>query len=334
MFHYITNCIVVTIAAGAPPPGGMLSAAEESLRRGRIIQPEAGVSGMPALVIRELTTAAEIKPLQALQRDVWAMDDWLEVVPVHQLMTAALHGGIILGAYVDGALAGFSYGFIGLEAGEPMLCSHMLGVLPEYRRLKLGERLKWEQRRVALERGISLITWTYDPLETANGALNLGRLGAVCQTYSENLYGAMVDGLNAGLPSDRLTVQWHLLSRRVKARAAGAAAAAAPAATAHPLNAPQPRGDGLLAPGDNPAPPLSGTCQLVLPRHFQVIKQTDPALAMAWRLHVRQGLQQCFAAGWWLTGHAWTPDGSGAAYILTQVPPGAVPDEEASSDAG
>ena len=72
----------------------------------------------------------------------------------------------------------------------------------------------------------------------------------------------------------------------------------------------------------------------MLPRHFQVIKQTDPALAMAWRLHVRQGLQQCFAAGWWLTGHAWTPDGSGAAYILTQVPPGAVPDEEASSDAG
>ena len=275
--------------------------------------------------IRRLTTAAAVKPLEGLQREVWAMDDWREVVPVHQLLTAALHGGILLGAYVDGNLVGFSYAFAGLEAGESVLCSHMLGVLPDYRRLHLGERLKWEQRRAALEQGTALVSWTYDPLETGNGALNLRRLGAVSHTYSENLYGTMDDGLNAGLPTDRLTVEWHLRSRRVTDRAAGqvpdhtAAAAAAGA-----LSRPQRRDDGLLAPGADPLPPEPAQpagYKLILPRPFQAVKLADAGLAQAWRLHVRQACQQCFAAGYWLTGIAWTADGAGAQYLFTLPDP-------------
>lgn len=45
--------------------------------------------------------------------------------------------------------------------------------------------------------------WTYDPLETVNGYLNLSKLGGVCTQYIENCYGEMPDILNAGLPSDR-----------------------------------------------------------------------------------------------------------------------------------
>ena len=50
--------------------------------------------------------------------------------------------------------------------GKPYLHSHMLGVLPEYRNAGVGRLLKLHQREDALARGIDLIEWTFDPLET------------------------------------------------------------------------------------------------------------------------------------------------------------------------
>src|SRR3970282_1162763 len=97
-------------------------------------------------------------------------------------------------------------------------CSHMLAVLPEYRDQKIGYRLKLAQREAVHEQAVRLITWTYDPLESRNANLNINRLGGIVRTYKRNHYGEMQDGLNAGLPSDRLLVEWWITSNRVKQR--------------------------------------------------------------------------------------------------------------------
>lgn len=106
---------------------------------------------------------------------------------------------------------------------EPVFHSDMLAVDPAYRDRGIGRRLKWTQRRWALEQGLYLITWTYDPLQTRNGFLNLTRLGGVARRYLREFYGAMDDDINRGLPSDRLLIEWYLDSDRVARRAAAAA---------------------------------------------------------------------------------------------------------------
>jgi predicted GNAT superfamily acetyltransferase len=54
-----------------------------------------------------------------------------------------------------------------------------------------------------------------------NANLNIGRLGAVSSTYHVDFYGEMA-GINAGVPSDRLLAEWHVVSERVAAYADGA----------------------------------------------------------------------------------------------------------------
>ena len=83
-------------------------------------------------------------------------------------------------------------------------------MLPEYRRWGVGWRLKMAQRDAVLAQGLERITWTFDPLESANAHLNFAKLGVISDTYLPDFYGAMPEALNAGLPSDRLLVAWLL----------------------------------------------------------------------------------------------------------------------------
>lgn len=238
-------------------------------------------------------------PCETLQAATWDMPDGYDVVPVHQLFTAVKYGGVVVGAYDGERLVGMAYGFPGLYRGEVILCSHMNAVLPEYRGHRLGYRLKLAQRVAALALGYRVMHWTYDPLELANGNLNIRRLGGISQTYARNLYGEMRDGLNAGLPSDRLVVTWELSSDRVlKALTAGQAAAPERSACV-PYD-----GTSLPAGGE----PLA----LTLPHNFQALKQENPEAGLAWRLKAREAFERAFAAGYWLTG----ADADG--YILTK----------------
>ncbi|HLN61677.1 MAG TPA: hypothetical protein VK464_09010 [Symbiobacteriaceae bacterium] len=252
------------------------------------------------LAMRVLTTAEEMAPCEPLQMATWAMPDAGDVVPVHQLLTAAKYGGLVLGAFDGETLVGLSYAFVGLYGGRPLLCSHMLAVLPAWRGQGVGHALKVEQRRLAVERGFDLIHWTYDPLELPNATLNIRKLGGVASTYVRDLYGPMRDGLNAGLPSDRLVVAWHLASPRV----------------AHALErgrAPQPALDDCLPFTAGDSLPADGTpLAVTLPENFQQVKRVDPAGAMRWRLAVREALESAFAAGYAITGY------QGAHYILTR----------------
>ena len=103
------------------------------------------------------------------------------------------------------------------RTARPMQWSHMVGVLPEYRRRAWAE-LKLAQRERALAAGFDLMEWTFDPLQALNAHLNFAKLGVVCEEYAVNLYGESTSALHRGTPTDRLVVQWRLGEPHVERR--------------------------------------------------------------------------------------------------------------------
>jgi predicted GNAT superfamily acetyltransferase len=103
----------------------------------------------------------------------------------------------------------------GLHHTMPYWYSQMLAVKPEYRNAGIGASLKLAQREHALQRGIRLIEWTFDPLESKNAYLNIVKLGVIVRRYYVNLYGATASQLQQGLESDRLIAEWWLDQPRI-----------------------------------------------------------------------------------------------------------------------
>lgn len=165
-----------------------------------------------------------------LQQAVWSFDP-IDVVSHHILTVAAETGGQVLGAFDGDRMVGFAQSFAAIRGGKVYLHSHMVAVSPEYQNRGIGRLLKMAQREDAMARGIDLIEWTFDPLETRNAYFNLARLGAIVRRYVPDFYGSSSSPLHANLPTDRLVAEWRLTSPRVQARLAGKAAEAAPGAT-------------------------------------------------------------------------------------------------------
>ncbi len=268
---------------------------------------------MIAVDIRPVETQAEYEAVEVLQRAVWPGSE-TDVVPRHLLKTAAQNGGLVLAAFAGEVAVGFVFGFLGTDSADPQRpaltqlkhCSHMLGVLPEYRDQDIGYRLKLAQREFVMRQGVRLVTWTYDPLESRNAHLNIARLGGVCRTYKRDWYGSMADELNAGLASDRFQVDWWVTSARVRERLAGQRAAleldsflSAGTEILNPTQAAP--DDGLPRPPEKLRRP-EGTFGLIeIPRDFQALKLQDPPLAREWRLHTRALFEAAFEDGYLVT---------------------------------
>jgi predicted GNAT superfamily acetyltransferase len=168
----------------------------------------------PAVTIRLCHSVEEFGQMVELEIRVWGFAE-RDVVPSQMYVVAAKIGGQVFGAFVGGAMAGFALAYPGIREGKPYLHSHMAAVLPEYRDLGVGRHLKLAQREDALSRGIPLIEWTFDPLQTKNAYFNICRLGAISRRYLADVYGFTSSPLHAGLPTDRLVAEWHLDSPRV-----------------------------------------------------------------------------------------------------------------------
>jgi predicted GNAT superfamily acetyltransferase len=156
-----------------------------------------------------------------LQRRIWRFAD-LELLPVRLFVVADKVGGHVFGAFDGDRMVGFCIAIVGVKpGGKTYLHSHMLGVEPEYRDRGVGRCLKLAQRADALERGIELVEWTFDPLELKNAFFNMERLGAIVRRYVENQYGTTSSPLHGGLPTDRCTAEWWLATPRAEAILAG-----------------------------------------------------------------------------------------------------------------
>ncbi len=250
--------------------------------------------------IRKLETNDDMRLIQILEREVWDMDP----VPTHQTFTASKNGGILVGAFHEEKLVGYSYGFAGFKEGKAYLCSHMMGIHPDFQSSGIGRMLKEEQRKAAKEIGYDLIQWTFDPLESRNAYLNTTRLNGICSTYLENCYGKMDDGLNRGLPTDRLQIEWWISSVHVenKWRPEGMHFETPYRTHLSELGHPALEVDGNELEGRAEA------YEVPVPKAFQTIKKEEPELALDWRLKIREIFQTLFARGYALIGVRKTED--------------------------
>ena len=173
-------------------------------------------SASPEIIIRHCNGLEELEACVQLQKEVWGFDD-IDIVPSRVFLVASKIGGQVIGAYQGDELVGYSLSIPGNRNGHVYLHSHMLAVKAPYRNLGLGRKLKLAQREDAMEKGIELIEWTFDPLEIKNAYLNIVKLGAVARRYNINQYGSFSSPLQGGLPTDRLVAEWWLLSERVQA---------------------------------------------------------------------------------------------------------------------
>ncbi len=166
--------------------------------------------------IRQLFQLEEFADVIRLQKTIWGFAD-IELLPLRFLVVVSRIGGHVFGAYDKAEMVGFCFAIPGVKVGaRPYLHSHMLGVLSDYHNAGIGRRLKLIQREEALGRGISLIEWTFDPMEVKNAFFNIERLGAVVRRYNENQYGITASPLHGGLPTDRCIAEWNLDSPRVR----------------------------------------------------------------------------------------------------------------------
>jgi predicted GNAT superfamily acetyltransferase len=167
--------------------------------------------------IRKLSKHEDLADAVRLQKEIWGFED-IELLPLRLFVVAGKIGGQVLGAFDGEKMVAFCLCIPGLKpGGQYYLHSHMLGVLPGYRNTGLGRQLKLRQRLDALERGISLIEWTFDPLEIKNAYFNIERLGTIIRRFVHNQYGTTSSHLHGGLPTDRLTAEWWIGTPRAEA---------------------------------------------------------------------------------------------------------------------
>jgi predicted GNAT superfamily acetyltransferase len=243
---------------------------------------------------REAAEAAnvELRPLTSLGQ----FDDAISIMvatwgefqlPPREVMTALAHSGNVpLGAYDGDRLVGFVLGWAGVDGGGLHVHSHMLAALPERRHRGVGYALKLGQRAQALDQGVHVARWTFDPLVARNAWFNLGKLGAVADEFGRDFYGAMSDEINRGDRTDRLVVRWDL--------------------DPDPTPGVWPEGlPTVLAADGEPNGPLPVTRSapvaaggvVEVPREHQELRRRDPALASRWRDATAEALEACFGEG-------------------------------------
>jgi chorismate synthase len=252
-----------------------------------------------------------------LQEQTWSGD---LAVPANMLLAVVHNGGFVALGYAEGdpEPAGFVFGFLGIRDFHFRHHSHMLAVREKYRGSTLARELKEAQRDHCLDQGIEIVAWTMDPLEARNARFNFGKLGAYTRTYYRDFYGAMPDKLNAGLPSDRVYVEWPIGHDRTYKRLRGEDRAP---------SLEDAEGEGisylLRADGDLPgalAETKSASHLLLeIPRTFQDLKARDPKGALAWRLAGRGAFERALGEGYAAVEFLRASDGRGA-YLLVPQP--------------
>jgi chorismate synthase len=168
------------------------------------------------IVIRDIETLDEMHEVEQLQREIWGVSD-LDVLPALALRPQKEVGAVLMGAFAEGRMIGFVFGFPGILNGETIIHSDMLGVTSEYRSQNVGYLLKLAQREAALALGVKRITWTFDPLQSRNAHLNFAKLGVIADRYLINYYGETSSFLHQS-GTDRLWVTWLLDRERVVSR--------------------------------------------------------------------------------------------------------------------
>jgi predicted GNAT superfamily acetyltransferase len=215
------------------------------------------------VVIRECVSSDDFRQCIELEREVWKDDD-IDIMPTRLYMIAKACNAPTIGAFdQSGKLVGFVHTMIAMMNKHAVYHSHMAAVSDTLRDRDIGYRMKLVQREHALQAGVSLIIWTFDPLQSRNAYLNLRKLGAVIRRYEPNYYGEGLSTVfDSQVPSDRVFAEWWIRSTRVESI----------------LN-------GEKLPEPNPAD-LQETVEI--PGDYDSIRARSLDEALTWRVKVRQ----------------------------------------------
>jgi predicted GNAT superfamily acetyltransferase len=179
---------------------------------------------MPELgiVIRECSSTEDFRQCIELERAVWNDDD-LGIMPVRLYMISKACNAPTIGAFEpSGRLVGFVHTMIALMDKHVVYHSHLAAVREDLRHQDIGFKMKLAQRQHAIEAGVPLIIWTFDPLQSRNAHLNINKLGAIIRRYEVDYY---CDGLStvfdSEVPNDRVFAEWWVSSSHVESVLAG-----------------------------------------------------------------------------------------------------------------
>ena len=250
-------------------------------------------AGRANVTLAPLTTVEDADLLNQVVEATWG-GQHLDREVVRAL---AISGNTSWGAFDGDRLIGFVLGWAGVDEGGLHVHSHMLAAIPDRRHAGVGEALKLAQRAQALEQGIDLVRWTFDPLVARNAWLNLGKLGVVIDRFARTFYGDMQDAINQGERSDRVTVAWHLR------RDPGAYAVTACAGRPGPFGGRSPAAGRRRT---------RGRRAIEVPAEYHDLRRADPVLGSAWRDAIATAVERCLDAG--MVGAAF--DRARSAYIF------------------
>lgn len=278
---------------------------------------------MTVITLREIRTPAEMDEAVELQKIYWG-EDMGALVPAHMLLAIVNHGGHVPAAFDGDRMVGLLIGFLGADREAVttdlplsrclLVMSKRMVVLPEYRSHNIGTLLKLAQRDFALQYGIPLVTWTFDPVLARNAYLNLHKLGAVGQLYAISYFGT--ESPHAMLSDDRLVVNWWVAHPHAAAHAENRAPklSLASLADAQPLNETS-QSETLLRP-ERVVAPAAETLLLEIPMDYPSLEKQDQVLARAWRDHLREAFTTAFDDGY--VAADFMRDGDRTYYVFTR----------------
>lgn len=259
-----------------------------------------------AISVKALHSLEEMYAAVELQMIYWG-SEIESLVPAHMLFSIVNSGGHVLVAFDDDRMIGVLIGLIAAEWGEKpareglYIASKRMVVLPEYRSKGVGYQLKLAQRDMAIQQGIDLVSWTFDPLLATNAYFNLHKLGCVSRTYLENYYGTRGDttGLTIMGVSDRLKVEWWVNNPQVESRLQGQFTPidVLPMLRERVVN-PVEIIRHLILPGEEITQVESEYCLIEIPVNYMAVVESDPPIGEIWREQTREAFLTMLSSGY------------------------------------
>lgn len=225
--------------------------------------------------IREIAGEQEMEELIKLQEEVGGLPpkDTMSPITLSALLSQNPRVGLVLGAFHQGRMVGFSVGMGTMEPG--LTLGHMLGVIPAYRNTGVGHALVLDFFDKAREIGCQRVANTYEPLEGRNAHLYLNKMNARGVRYKKAYY-YIQEGIHQGMPQDRLLIVFHLddiRDRSSELEPLSQALDRYPTATAEHM----PQAEAVL---------------LEIPADLRSLQKTDPQAVLDWRMGTRQVFEE------------------------------------------
>ena len=247
---------------------------------------------------RRLQKPEELRSAEELARSVGLSEE-----PAPTMLQRAMqdNGGLVIGAFAEIYLAGFTSGFLGWDGEKLFHYAYQTAVRPEYQNHRLGFRLMLQVRDEMLRQGLEEVRWTFDPLVSRNAFLFVRRLGAVPDRYHVHYYGRIGPDGGHDTESDRLRAIWRVGDPGVAARLEGkpldAAADARRFAEGQAIVETEVDENGLRTPSAVQEP-SAATAHLEIPFDLALIGEHAPKSLRSWRHAVRDAFRAAFDTGY------------------------------------